>query len=227
MGVAAASRPCARWTTATPAPSSSCWTSHGKFYFMEMNTRVQVEHPVSEQITGTDIIKEQLRIASGEPMSCAEQRSVHAVRPCYGVPHQRRGSRARFPSVPGHHHASFEPPAGPGVRVERLRAVGHQDLARTTTRMVAKLIVYGARPRGVRLRAAVVPLTSSSSRAFRRPSRSISRVLGQRSLLCGRSHDGFHRNPDGGSAMSELNIDGMTLAPGVVETIVNHRRCRC
>ena len=98
----------------------------GKFYFMEMNTRVQVEHPVSEQITGTDIIKEQLRIASGEPMSCADQGSVHAVRPCYGVPYQRRGPRARLPSVPWHHHA-LRAPGGSGRARGGLRALRLED----------------------------------------------------------------------------------------------------
>ena len=113
----------------------------GKFYFMEMNTRVQVEHPVTEQITGVDIIKEQLRIASGEAMQCISRAPFspngHAIefrinaedpdndfRPC-------PGTITRF-SVPG----------GPGVRVESYLEQG-AAISPFYDSLVAKLVVWG------------------------------------------------------------------------------------
>ena len=115
--------------------------SDGKFYFMEMNTRVQVEHPVTEQVTGVDIIKEQLRIASGEPMSCAERApfspSGHAIELRINAEDPEHGFRPCPGTI-----TRFDPPAGPGVRVESYVRTGSR-ISPYYDSLVAKLIVTG------------------------------------------------------------------------------------
>ena len=65
----------ARSATSTPAPSSSCRTpTRGKFYFIEVNPRIQVEHTVTEVVTGIDIVKAQIRIAEGAAIGDAGER---------------------------------------------------------------------------------------------------------------------------------------------------------
>ena len=113
----------------------------GSFYFMEMNTRVQVEHPVTEQITGTDIIKEQLRIASGEPMSCASRAPFspagHAIEFRINAEDPQHGFRPCPGTI-----TKFEAPAGPGVRVESYVRTGSR-ISPYYDSLVAKLVVYG------------------------------------------------------------------------------------
>lgn len=113
----------------------------GKFYFMEMNTRVQVEHPVSEQITGTDIIKEQLRIASGEPISCIERAPVAPFGHAMEFRINAEDPEHDFRPCPGN-ITRFEVPGGPGVRVETYIKQGDR-ISPYYDSMVAKLIVWG------------------------------------------------------------------------------------
>lgn len=116
-------------------------SSDNQFYFMEMNTRVQVEHPVSEQITGVDIIKEQLRIAAGEPMSCASRAPFSPFGHAMEFRINAEDPDCGFRPSPGT-ITRFEPPSGPGVRVESYIKSGSK-ISPYYDSLVAKLIVFG------------------------------------------------------------------------------------
>jgi len=108
-------------------------------YFMEMNTRVQVEHPVTEMITGVDIIKEQIRIASGEPLSVKQSSigiSGHSIECRINAE-----DPDKFVPSPGLIQ-TFIPPGGPGVRVDTAAYSGW-NVPPYYDSMIAKLIVHG------------------------------------------------------------------------------------
>ncbi len=113
----------------------------GRFYFMEMNTRVQVEHPVTEQITGVDIIKEQIRIAAGEPMRHATQEEIelrgHAIEFRINAEDPAHDFRPNPGEV-----AIFNPPGGFGVRVDSHLYSGYR-VPPNYDSLLAKLIVWG------------------------------------------------------------------------------------
>lgn len=113
----------------------------GRFYFMEMNTRVQVEHPVSEQITGVDIIKEQIRIAAGEVLSCADRAPFAPFGHAIEFRINAEDPEHDFRPCPGN-ITKFRVPGGPGVRVESYIHEGSR-ISPYYDSMVAKLIVWG------------------------------------------------------------------------------------
>ncbi|HJN95475.1 MAG TPA: acetyl-CoA carboxylase biotin carboxylase subunit [Gammaproteobacteria bacterium] len=109
------------------------------FYFIEMNTRLQVEHPVTEMITGVDIVKEQLRIASGEPLSISQSDvslEGHAFECRINAE-----DPATFLPCPGK-VTLFHAPGGPGVRVDSHLYSGY-TVPPYYDSLVAKLISYG------------------------------------------------------------------------------------
>jgi acetyl-CoA carboxylase biotin carboxylase subunit len=111
----------------------------GRFYFMEANTRLQVEHPVTEMVTGVDIVKEQIRIAAGERLSF-KQSEVTFTGHSIECRINAEDPDTFIPS-PGVIHV-FSVPGGPGVRVETL---AHSDctISPYYDSMIAKIIVHG------------------------------------------------------------------------------------
>ncbi len=111
----------------------------GSFYFMEMNTRIQVEHPVTEVTTGIDLVKEQIRVAAGEPLAAPEhvEHRVHAIEFRINAEDPDRG----FAPGPGTIH-TFHPPGGPGVRLDTHVYAGYRVPPHYDS-LLAKLIVSG------------------------------------------------------------------------------------
>jgi acetyl-CoA carboxylase biotin carboxylase subunit len=112
---------------------------NGEFYFIEMNTRVQVEHPVTEMVTDVDIIKEQLYIASGEPLRLKQEDIVirgHAIECRINAEHHQT-----FMPSPGL-ITRYHPPGGPGVRVESHIYAGYTVPPHYDS-MIGKLICHG------------------------------------------------------------------------------------
>ena len=113
----------------------------GRFYFMEMNTRVQVEHPVTEQITRVDIIKEQIRIAAGLPMKHARQEDIRLQGHAIEFRINAEDPAHNFRPHPGLVEV-FNPPGGFGVRVDSHLYSGYR-VPPTYDSLLAKLICWG------------------------------------------------------------------------------------
>jgi len=111
----------------------------GEFYFIEMNTRIQVEHPVTEMITGVDIVQEQIRVAAGERLS-VRQKDVelrgHAIECRINAE-----DPFRFTPSPGK-ITSYHSPGGPGIRVDSHIYQGY-TVPPNYDSLVCKLIAYG------------------------------------------------------------------------------------
>jgi acetyl-CoA/propionyl-CoA carboxylase biotin carboxyl carrier protein len=114
-------------------------TPEGDYFFMEMNTRIQVEHTVTEEVTGLDLIREQVLIAAGEPLSLRQEDVVlrgHSIECRINAEDPSKG----FLPSPGR-ITSYREPSGPGVRVDS-GVVAGSEIGGLYDPMIAKLIVH-------------------------------------------------------------------------------------
>ncbi|MGB3493763.1 MAG: acetyl-CoA carboxylase biotin carboxylase subunit [Elainellaceae cyanobacterium] len=121
---------------------------YGKFYFMEMNTRIQVEHPVTEMVTGLDLIAEQIRMAQGDRLLLTQDEVVlrgHTIECRINAEDPDQGFRPHPGRISG-----YLPPGGPGVRMDS-HVYTDYDIPPYYDSLIGKLIVWGSdRPAAIR-----------------------------------------------------------------------------
>ena len=198
----------------------------GDFYFLEMNTRIQVEHAITEAITGVDLVAEMIRVAAGEPLSVHQQKlsiSGHAIEARIYA----EDPEHNFAPSPGQ-ITLYRPPEGIGVRVdsgvyEGARVPVHYDP------MVAKLIAWG-RDRDEAIRRLRRALGEFSVRGIRTSIAFHQRVLAEPHFLAGRYDTGFidaHMGGGvGGAAPRDPDLDRAAQIVAAMAALRRDRRRR-
>ena len=151
----------------------------GSYYFMEMNTRIQVEHPVTEMLTGIDLVKEQIRVAAGEKLSVLSMPPLrgHVIECRINAEDPARS----FQPSPGRIDV-YHPPGGPGVRLDTHVYAGY-TVPPFYDSLLAKLIVQG-RDRAEAIRRMQIALDAFIIEGVTTTTSFLGRVL---------SHDAFKR----------------------------------
>ena len=115
---------------------------NNNFYFIEVNARIQVEHPVTEMVTGIDLVKQQIRIAAGERLPFS-QSEIADPGPLVRVPDQLRGPRQRLPPLPRQDHRAADP-GWPRRSLGLARPDSATRVPPNYDSLVGKLIVHGS-----------------------------------------------------------------------------------
>src|SRR6186997_544688 len=182
----------------------------GSYYFMEMNTRIQVEHTVTEEVTGVDLVREQVRIAAGEPLSVSQDDISlrgHAIECRINAEDVSAG----FLPAPGRITAYVEP-GGPGVRVDS-GVVAGAEISGLYDPMIAKLIVHGVDREHARMRMlraldefeiGGVPTLLGFHRA----------LLSHPCFAAGATCDGVVESPELAERAAELSVEVSAVAAG-------------
>jgi len=187
----------------------------GEFYFLEMNTRLQVEHPVTEMVTGVDLVAEQIAVANGEPLRLRQddiRSQGHAIECRICAEDADHGHTPTNGEV-----ALLRPPTGPGVRFDGGLCVG-QPITTSFDSMLAKLVVHGSdRPQAtLRMRQALrdlVLLGVEHNAAY------LERVLAHPGFGRGELHTHFleeHKDALGARPAGEQDLVGLLAAAALV-----------